>query len=1552
MSSSIDPLSTSKRVTTTYERYLTTFLPLKDAALREGLADAVRAPGVMAKGPFLEASPPYAPGATISDLVRDAVLSPEFLNLCSPALPPDRPLYRHQETAIRKAAAGRSLVVATGTGSGKTESFLVPILDNLCREHVQGTLGPGTRALLLYPMNALANDQVKRLRSLLAEYPHITFGRYTGETEETPAKAQELFAELNPGVAPLPNELISRKAMRENPPHILLTNYAMLEYLLLRPADMDLFEGPHGGHWKWLAIDEAHVYSGSLGSEIAMLLRRLRERVGGGDRLQAILTSATVGSDNSAVSQFASSLSGAHVEWVAEDAQRQDVVAATRRELPAHGSWALPDVCDFEAIVHAPEPEAALLSAARAHGWNGANPGDALASEEHVVALRRTLAAGPRTIASLTQPEVPGSWAWTASALAACVKAASSSQDSSGSAVINARYHLFAKAAEGAFTCLGDNGPHMALTRHERCEVCADPSFEVGACSRCGHVYLCGRVEATPDGDRLVPAPRSDLHAMWFMLDPQVGSTAEGAMDEDDAVLADSEPVAKEAEVEHLCASCGLLRGDPNSCPSAVCDAATSRPVQRLVGGHASKERCLSCGQLAANLVRPFSTGNDAAAAVLATALYQEIPPVCGDTLGRPGEGRKLLLFSDSRQAASFFSSYLETSFSTIRRRSLVLQSIPAAVDGEGGPAFVEDVVTEVAKAGLRHQLFNRRDSRQAREASAGLWVMQELLSLDDRQSLEGLGQVAIRLDRDPAWPTPAPLLQLGLTAEEAWTLLEVLVQTLRTQGALTMPESVAPDDEAFSPRMGPIFVRGEASESKRKILSWLPSRLGTTNRRLSYLQRVLKQLGADESQARQVLDGCWNFLTRAVTDGWLGTKHHQTAGVVMQVDHTWLRINTLSPGDELFRCDQCHRLTVLSVRGVCPATSCDGALHETQLPTLTDDTNHYRELHRNILPMGMTVREHTAQWVSTKAAEIQQQFVKGEVNVLSCSTTFELGVDVGELEGVMMRNVPPSTANYLQRAGRAGRRTSSAAVVLTFAQRRPHDLARFLDPVQMISGEVRAPYVHLDNDRIDRRHAHSVALAHFFRERWTTTHVQWRNAGDFFLGGSPTGAQQLMTYLEAPPAEVVDTLHAVLPESVIRLIGVHDGSWTTTLGQLITEVGSQLENDVAEFEELRETAHKERQDYLSARYGKISANLRSQQLLGLLAQRNVLPKYGFPVDTVDMRTMFTDATLGASVQLTRDLSTAIYEYAPGAQVVAGGHLWTSGGVYRMPGKELEVRYYAACKSCGHYQDQVTALDPQCPACGEPRPTMAKYAKPVYGFVAARKVTKPGTRPPLRAWRGSTHVRRMSAESRDRQVSTEGGGLTLTSGPRGQLVAISEGARERGFWICDWCGWGESVDGNIPKKHRDLMRDRECTGPLQKLSLGHTYETDVLRLTGGAWANEALTSPSVLYALLEGASRELDIAREDIDGTLHIAEDQRPALVLFDTVAGGAGNVLRVAEDFDGVARRALELVRTCECGIETSCFACLRTYRNDRYHEHLKRGEAAAYLQQFLSTR
>ncbi|MCW2939568.1 MAG: box helicase domain protein, partial [Actinomycetia bacterium] len=1154
----MDPLETSALITGTYRRYLRSLLPVRDPGIAGALAAEIGASPLLTKGPLLEVTPPYLTGATLRELIGEGVLDPAFARLGSAALPLDRPLYLHQERALRKAAAGRNLVVATGTGSGKTESFLLPILSALTSEHAAGDLTPGVRALLLYPMNALANDQLKRLRELLAAVPSITFGRYTGDTPERASQGAALFDELNPGRDRLPNELLSREEMRARPPHLLLTNYAMLEYLLLRPADMDLFEGVHGGHWRFLVLDEAHVYDGAKAEELGMLLRRLHDRVARDSTLQAIATSATVGDDPAAVMDFAGKLFDTPFEWEPGDPDRQDLVGAARVEMPEGPFWGPLTAREYQELARSDDPGADLVKRV------GGEPGAALAHEHAMATLRGTLSGGPRGFTDLA-PVIFGEQEGAEAGLAALVAVGSRISDTSGRPVLSARYHLFARATEGAFTCLTPQGPHVSLGRHEVCTACSGAMFEFGACKRCGAVHLIGAVELSAGGAHFSPRVKRDDSRVWLLL----GDGPE-ATDEDDETL---ESVAETgAEDAFLCGRCGALHAlRPDRCGRDGCPETQLRPVRRLKTRASAPSGCLACGARGAGMIRLFESGNEAAAAVLATTLYQALPPA-EEYADRPGGGRKLLTFSDSRQAAAFFAPYLESSYAVIQQRGLILHGLRRATRREE-TASVDDLVDEVAAAAGAAGVFERRASRQQRRREVALWVMRELVAMDERQSLEGLGLLRVRLDREPGWRLPAPLLELGLTEEECWLLLGELVRSLRLQGALTMPEEVDPRDEHFDPRRGPIYLRGDGAEAKLKVLSWLPTR--GVNRRLDYLKRVLATLDSTAG-ARDVLEGCWKLLS-SQREGWLASAALPRLGQVFQLDHTWLQ---LAPGtDELHQCDLCRRITSVVLRGVCPTLGCAGTLR----PAAPDPADHYRTLYQAMAPVPLVAKEHTAQWTGLEAAEIQQRFLRGEVNVLSCSTTFELGVDVGELRAVMLRNMPPTTANYIQRAGRAGRRADSAALVLTYAQRRSHDLSRYQEPETMIAGQVRAPYVPLGNARIDRRHAHSVALAAFFRYAKETSGAVWKTAGDFFL--SPQApCSQVRGFLTPVPPGVLASLRRVLPAEVHAELGLESGAWVTELCDHLEKVRLELAQDVETFEERRVTAFEQRRSDLAAR--------------------------------------------------------------------------------------------------------------------------------------------------------------------------------------------------------------------------------------------------------------------------------------------------------------------------------------------------------------------------------
>lgn len=1563
----LDPLRASRRIRDEYRRYLSSAFPLRREELRAQFEEQLDRSFALSKGPILQASAPYVTGATVRDLVEEGVLADGFLRLSRDAFDLDRPLYVHQEQAIRKAVGDRrNLMVATGTGSGKTETFLLPIIDHLLREAEQGTLRrPGVRALLLYPMNALANDQLKRLRVLLADLPEITFGRYVGETREEQRDAEDDFARRYPFEPRLDNELISRQRMQERPPHLLLTNYAMLEYLLLRPADSSLFDGPSGERWRFLALDEIHVYGGAEGTEIGMLLRRVRDRVIESRRgvLQCFGTSATLGrgeSDYPDLVAFAEALFDEPFEWTGDPA-RQDVIGATRKPLVRHDASRRLEpeqLTQLRALARDGGSPTELASVAGLPApLTDASHGDvltrALAEDERVIELQRRLERGSVDLAETARDLFDGH-AEPAERLVDLVDLGVLARHGDDDApLMPARYHFFLRALEGAFICLHPehpaDAPSLLLSRHERCPACARVGqeaimVELGACRRCGAEYAIGKLDEADGPRKLQPAPPLHDRPLRLLLGEAL---AEGEDDEDEEF---SGGPGDEAIAAWLCGACGVVsEGASSQCECERPPQPVRVWIARAAVGQDGPRRCLACARrTAGDPVTRFLTGSDAPVSVIATDLYQEIPPSSDDRArDEIGQGRKLLTFSDSRQDAAFFAPYLERTY----RRAVERRLIAAAIEDERDhEPRADDLIDPVVRAAERSLVLDPDDSRASKRNAVATWLTRELVALDRRQSLEGTGAAEIRLAFPRRHRPPPPLLAMGFSADEADDLIRLLLDTLRHGGAIRVLEGADIRDEAFAPRNREISVRHQGSAPG--VLSWMPAR--NLNGRLDLLQRICERKGID-ADPREILDGVWKFLTQPGGD-WSKTLvqvHGEHEGAVWRLAADRFELVPGLPERAPSRCDRCGQLWWRSVAGVCPAYRCSGTVAPVDdVGRLVD--NHYARLYRELAPVGMSVEEHTAQWVSSKASAIQDEFVRGRINVLSCSTTFELGVDVGEVQAVLLRNVPPSPANYIQRAGRAGRRTDAAALVVTFAQRRSHDLTYFERPSRMVDGMIPPPRIVLDNAPIVRRHVHSVAFAAFQRE--VGDH---RTVEDFFLADDgATRDKDFVRWLQSKPDAVGAALKRVVPASVQEPLGLNEWTWVNALVEpslddpthgWLGRAGSEVRQDVEDLQAMVDEAAAEENFPRAGKLKRVRKSITHRRLLEFLASRNVLPKYGFPVDVVELNLARTGDDLAASLELSRDLKMAIADYAPGAVTVAGKKLWRSEGLVVRQDRSWPVYGWAVCDACGAFRHRLEEAAEECPSCGSTATTRSgRFVVPIYGFAGTSAQTPGETRPPRKAMMETffgSYREEPPAFEPVPEISN-GVGVERRFSRQGRITVVNRGPVGAGFRLCEWCGFAEPViQGKRPKKtHRRLDRPSvECRGTLRVVHLGHEYLTDVieLRLDQPLYPDEAR---STLYALLEAAP-SLDVARDDIDGTLHYYAANHPSFVLFDAVPGGAGHTLRIGKRLPDLISAARARVEECECGPETSCYSCLRSYSNQIWHEVLSRGDAFRVL-------
>lgn len=1547
MSEILDPLAASTAIETGYKRYITSLLSPNDPVLDAKFREVVASTRGLTKGPILEIMPPYAPGATLSELISEGVLVPEFARLESVEIPLDRPLYKHQEKAIRKATAGRNLVVTTGTGSGKTESFLLPIFNHLVGEHVGGTLGPGVRALLLYPMNALANDQLKRLRKLLAGYPEITFGRYTGETKQTRKQALESFQALHPGEERLPNELLSREEIQENPPHILLTNYAMLEYLLLRPEDTSLFDVGGGQTWRFLALDEAHVYDGAQAAEVGLLLRRLQDRVARERPLQCIATSASLDGKPYEVTTFASALFNTRFESETIPA-RQDVIHAERLPHTTDADWELSaddlrrvlDGGEDEWGFSADEPDLDLLVELSGHESAAA----ALDHEKTVVALRDRLVGAPEDIHDIAGdlwPDCDDSL----ELLEGIVRLAGRTSLDNGHPVLAARYHYFVRATEGAYTCLSAEGPHVHLARHEWCPDCQAAVFEFATCTTCGTVHLAGQINE--ETERLEPTtPRSPI-AKWFSL----VDAADQTIDQDDEEL-DEDVKAVEANQTWLCTGCGFLSSSPaRECKNA-CGKGGMRPILALKKSAKGLSTCAHCGSRSANLVRRLDLGQDAPAAVVTTSLYQQLPIARDDSATLVGEGRKLLMFSDSRQAAAYAAPYLDRTYSRLIERRALSQAVSSGrFDADAGS--IDDIVRSTKTIATAARLFPPQASKHDGDSQIGSWLMADLAGTDTRQSLEGLGMLHVSMKiLDSAVISPKLISMFGDADLRA--LLQQLAAITRRQGVITMPDGVDPADERFGPRGARVAMKPNSPDRKQRALSWNPTR--GTNKRLNYLERVLEKKGID-FDAPKLLQVMWDQLQVPPKPGKMGLSwflpNRPTSGL-HQLNHTMieLRPGTAAPW---WQCDRCRTITAHNVAGVCPTLNCVGTLAPFTEPTNENDDNHYRHLFRTLNLSPLKAVEHTAQWTSAEALSIQNDFIRGEVNVLSCSTTFELGVDVGDLQAVVLRNMPPRTANYVQRAGRAGRRIDSAAFVTTFAQRRSRDLSRFQDPVAMINGEMRVPWVPINNHRIARRHIHSIVFSAFFRHLADQGIPPLRHVDHLFKTSEGDGIppelwRRVGPFLRPVPEGIDDSIARVVPPQIHAELGLDDQSWVGDLVDSLRRVAEEYQAENAFLTEKMDEAGANKQYRYADHLKRTLSTVATRPLIGSLAQKNVLPKYGFPVDTVALRTNHSPDPAGAKLELDRDLSLAIRDYAPGNQVVAGGKLWTSRALSIPPGKSLDTREYVICPNCEAVQTGRELDVSSCDVCATELEVTKKKTMviPEFGFIAEPEVQDVSSAPPQRRTGGHSFVED-PGESRLR-LSLTGGTVTTTAtaGVKARMCVVSEGVGA-GFTVCQSCGWSKPVDGTRSAAHKNVLTGRDCRGSFDIRSLGHRYQTDSAEIVpnGLNYVDQAELY-SLMYALLEGASEALEISRDDIDATLSYSKRHR-SIVLFDTVPAGAGASKNIVEHFPEVLRKSLERVKSCDCGIETSCFGCLRGSYNDFHHDKLTRRAAIDLLKSLL---
>ena len=1448
-------------------------------------------------------------------------------------------------------------------------------------------------------------------------------------------------------------ELLTRHEVLAAPPDVLITNYSMLEYMLMRPLERPVFDATR----QWLAdnpderfllvIDEAHLYRGAAGAEVALLLRRLRSRLGiEPERLQVITTSASFASADYA-REFAAQLSGKDV------AEFRTVVGQLKLREPAatgtpdnaamlaavpirdyydantdtERAVAVADLLAYREVELDDRPAAELLY-------------DALHDFQPMSLLVNETMEKAQPVSELGPALFPGvkpSLADQAvSTLVALGSAAREKPDESG--LLPCRVHSFFRGLPGLWACLDPeceeldehvrgNGPIGKLYAQPRATCgCGGRVFEYFTCRHCGSSYARAYTE--------------DLIEPTFLWHEQGGSfqAAAGSIPE----LFALDLLLEEPTIDTELADLDLVTGRLN--PNKLGERSRRVFLPRLRAGepittdtdeddseqvdaNGEFKPCGVCERAAGygrSSVQDHQTKGDQPFQALVTRQIEVQPPSREYSDFAPLRGRKVLAFSDSRQVAARLAPNLQTYSMRDVIRPLILRGWTEleAQDAIKSQLSLQHLflATMVGAKKLTARL------RPELKPTESMQVMSQVAAKIEAGALQGNAMELVGLVMLPTTPPVSLLRAMYATlTDKYYGLASLGLASLREAGTKT-PELLdklpAIDGIATTDEERIALVRMWLAFWTTKGI-WFPSMQegewwkikGGVHPHTGKFDGLGKWLGANATK-KKFNEEWLPVLLPAFCEA-IGGKYRLLAQyVALETSNSWGYCEhcryTQRPFPGSKKCVNCRKD---AVRVLDPNTdevfqARKGYYRASAVRALQDPPE---------TPMSIIAREHTAQLNAAQSDEVfsraeQYELLFQDVNVslpgqadqeqpaidvLSCTTTMEVGIDIGSLSGVALRNMPPSRANYQQRAGRAGRRGNAVATVIAFGSADTHDDHYFRDPAAMIRGKVEDPSLTMDNDEIARRHVTAYLLQRYHQDRLPTIDPEdqpqlFEVLGTVraFVGAtSALNRTDFAEWLEEHESILRGELDAWLPDELgTARQKMLDGIVDETLNEVdralkVTDDGKLPEPEDGDSEPKENEVEAEGPAEDGA---EVPSETRSQtNLLDRLLYEGVLPRYAFPTDVVSFHVFDVNKSERFHTEYryapSQGLNIALSQYAPGKVVWIDNKEWTSGAIYSPMHTDRfkawqERSLYFECSVC-HYAMHVRSSEAErgeerdCPACGSAE-TFGKamnWMRPP-GF-AHRATKDPGTSPDdAPAVSYATRAKLVAEGPEEESKWTSVTDRVTQAYDRSTLLVTNTGPNNEGYNYCTMCGLIEPVknaSGEVFGTHKKPYPDEEkpdCPGShsTHGMVLGTDFKSDVLlvRLRVDSpvrlrpeWLSTHVALRTAAEALTIAATQKLGVEATELQA------EYRPALTplghkgleaeiyLYDTLAGGAGFTRRVHDFGLSIFEAALDRLEHCPADCDESCYQCLRSFRNRFEHGLLDRKVGASLLRYVL---
>ena len=1544
-----------------YRTYIESFLRIRDTRVKAFVSEQLDQ-GKLWTNPLLQLNPSYKPGATVIELVDRGVFHPDCAKYFTRNGQPYR-YHHHQEQAFLTAQRQQPYVVTTGTGSGKSMTYVAPIFDDI----LKNPQIKGVRAILVYPMNALINSQEEELNKFLSQVPNtpIRVAKYTGQ-----------------------ESLTQKTDIQNNPPQILLTNYVMLELMLTRMHEKTLIESPD---LKFLVLDELHTYRGRQGADVALLIRKLRQR--SGRDILCVGTSATMSTQGDrsnrtrTVADVASKLFGVTIqpENVIDETLQRAITrpAPTIAELKTCLTQGLPAETDRTPENFKTHPLAA---------WIEMNFG--LDDEDGHLIRRSPIALedGAEHLATQTQLS-------KATCLDALKQMFIWGSKTKGLAF---RLHQFISQGGSVYATIEPHAKRELTLDGQYTTTDNRLLYPLVLCRECGHDYYV--VRYNQDSQHLTPLlptalntpPDADIHEGYLTLnEPDLWEDSD--IDRlPDTWFKETKRNGREPKKDYINFVPRRLQVLPDG-------TITNSLLQGTACWFIPKPflTCLQCGVVHdkkknefTKLSRLSSEGRSTATTLLCLSTVSRLKEI----LGENSEAAKILSFTDNRQDASLqaghFNDFVQTSFlrialnSALRDNQTLTHSelamavfqamqLEPAVYIQSVKQQPETILTENAKRHADEKFRDLIEYRLYEDLRRGWRIVQPNLEQSGLLAIEYL-DLEETCGADYRWQKHPILSQASpkqrLTAAKA--ILDHLRKELAIDAELlqpTRPERLKKD------------VRQAIAEpwcfDEFELLheaTWASSSSSQAKTTPKSRDRGIKLSARSKIGRFLKSPKAWDWLSQSISDA----DYSQLIGTLL---------NVLRDAGLLLEQNQSVQLRVAALVWrsqfveTIPADPVTSRRLRDEVAAPVAVNRFFRNFYNSPATetLNMEGREHTGQVKTRDRQDREEKFRKGQLDALFCSPTMELGIDISDLSVVHMRNIPPNPANYAQRSGRAGRSGQEALVITYASMGSGHDQYFFRHQNQMVAGVVVSPKLELGNPDLIKSHLYSLWIA--------KTGVQLEDSMNQILELDQAkyplkeSLRNSLTLSSSALEQCVIAAQKIFSDPYSQkdlqrfnwysddwLKQIFEGAlnefdracdrWRELYGDALKQLDKARQdldrfnrgNATQEEYDNANSLQKEASRQISLLVGQGSSGKGNSGLefypYRYFASEGFLPGYNFP--RLPVRAFIKSGEAGDFIS--RPRAVALREFAPDNIVYYEGSKFQIDRT-RVSASKPDYRTVTVCFNCGYFHSAGEQHRDTCENCGtqiaDANGNDAKLSQVLTMETALtrrrQRITCDEEERMKYGYNITTHFRYAAQKRVKAQVNAENGSalLDLSYGETADVWRINRGPRrgkDKGFQLDTRSGTWGSPKGNVPSNSVDNNVN---------LLITETSNILVIEPKNIPTSDTEAFLTTLQYALMRSIQAVYKLEDNEL-GTERLGGGK--TLLFWEAAEGGAGVLTQLLENpeaFQTIAQTALEICHFQEekATCTHACYECLLSYSNQFDHRLINRHLVKGWLEQLL---